>query len=164
MGLFLIAGGCFSGRLIKSALSHSEFIADLSANKGDGEKNMMLVPTYLAPSNIHGTGLFAQLPIERGTEVWKYNRVIDRHIPRTAFRNLPEIAKEFVHHYAYLSVRGWILPGDNARFINHSDDHPNISSTEPPFASDYAARDIEQGEELTIDYAIFDLVWRQNGR
>ena len=47
----------------------------------------------------------------------------------------------------------YILCCDNARFINHSNT-PNIQSdfSTDRYGVDVAARDIETGEELTIDY------------
>mgnify|MGYP002622993594 CR=1 FL=1 len=33
---------------------------------------MLLVPVRLAPSPIHGLGVFTQVAIARGTEVWRF--------------------------------------------------------------------------------------------
>jgi SET domain-containing protein len=64
--------------------------------------------------------------------------------------------KETVLKYAY-RVPGtdtYVLPADDARFMNHSD-HPvvQVSNGDGP---DVAARDIVSHEELTVDYSTFD--------
>ena len=57
-------------------------------------------------------------------------------------------------HYTYLHpiLKRRVLCGDITKFINHSET-PNIEGTnEPDGGFDVALRDIEAGEELTVDY------------
>jgi hypothetical protein len=66
-----------------------------------------------------------------------------------------EIFRGRLLHYGYIDSRlsRFILCCDDARFINHSAT-PNLISDRghDPYGVDLAARDIEAGEELTIDY------------
>ena len=69
--------------------------------------------------------------------------------------SLPADLREFIDHFGYLDFRlgKYILASDNARYINHSD-NPNIKSDETSnkYGIDIAIRDIQPGEEITIDY------------
>jgi uncharacterized protein len=119
---------------------------------------MLLVRTFLAPSRIHGIGLFAAERIKRGSLIWKMNPVIDIELVEEEIDALAEAARVQVRKYTYLDgVRGrFVLCGDDARFFNHADepncqDYPDANG-----GTTVAARDIEEGEELTSDYARFD--------
>lgn len=50
-----------------------------------------------------------------------------------------------------------MLCSDNTRFMNHSDD-PNLMDGDPndEFSDDIAAKDINEGEELTYNYRGWD--------
>jgi uncharacterized protein len=116
---------------------------------------MLLVPTFLAPSPIHGIGLFAAAPIAAGTALWRLDEAFDRAVDEIALTRLELVAQLQIQRYVYIDptrqVR--VLCGDDARFFNHADD-PNCRD-EP--GSDgtvtVAIRDIAAGEELTWDYA-----------
>jgi len=114
---------------------------------------MLLVPTYVAPSAIHGLGLFAAEPIPAGTVVWRFNSVLDRVLDRAWAASLPEVAQQFLARYAYRRGTQLVLCGDDGRFVNHSD-APTLA--ERPDTASVAARDIAAGEELTEDYRAFD--------
>ena len=120
---------------------------------------MLLVRTRLAPSTIHGLGVFAAEPIARGAEVWRFTAGFDLDLEPQALEALPEHAREWLRVYGYLDprLRRFVLCCDDARFINHSET-PNLR---PDFAReahgvDLALRDIAPGEELTVDYALVD--------
>lgn len=120
---------------------------------------MLLVRTRLAPSAIHGLGVFAAEPIARGAEVWRFTPGFDLDLEPQALEALPEHAREWLLVYGYLDPRlqRFILCCDDARFINHSAT-PNLR---PDFAReahgvDLALHDIAPGEELTVDYALVD--------
>lgn len=119
----------------------------------------MLVKTYLAPSPIHGTGVFTAEDIPRDALIWRVDWSVDRKISQAEFEQLSGAHRELWNRYAYLSRQHgvWILCGDNGRFFNHSD-APNTYERyrEVPFGIDLAARDIARGEELTTDYFGFD--------
>ncbi len=120
---------------------------------------MLLVKTTLAPSKIHGIGLFAAEPIAEGTEVWRFVPDFDGEFPASYPTSLPPVVREQFLNYAYMSRASgtYILCADDMRFINHAD-KPNILSVMREGEQegvDVAARDIEQGEELLYDYRVF---------
>jgi uncharacterized protein len=119
---------------------------------------MLLVKTFLAPSKIHGIGLFAAEHIRKGTVIWRMNPTIDLELTEEQVASLAESAREQIEKYTYLDlVRGkMVLCGDDARFFNH-DDAPNcLDYPDRDGGKTIAARDIDAGEELTCDYACID--------
>ena len=119
---------------------------------------MLLVKTFLAPSRIHGIGLFAAERIPSGTVIWRLDPLIDLELTEDQVARLAEPAREQIRKYTYLDhVRGkLVLCGDDARFFNH-EDAPNCHDfPDAEGGKTVAARDIEAGEELTSDYASFD--------
>jgi uncharacterized protein len=120
---------------------------------------MLLVPTRLAPSRIHGFGVFALAPIAKDTPVWRFAKGLDMEFSPDIVEGLPEHVRMFFSHYGYLdrNLKRIILCFDDARFVNHSDT-PNVASdyTQDPYGLDVALRDVEAGEEITMDYAGFE--------
>lgn len=120
---------------------------------------MLVVRTAIGPSAIHGIGVFAEEPISKGTVIWRYCPPFDQVISEQDVNKLPDVGRAFLETYAYRSkdLNGQILLcGDDARFLNHSDD-PN---TEDQLFLTIASRDIQQGEEITCDYRDFCTDWR----
>ena len=120
---------------------------------------MLMVRTRLAPSAIHGLGVFAAEAIARGTEVWRFTPGFDLDVEPRALDALPAHAREWLLVYGYLDPRlgRFILCCDDARYINHSA-APNLRPdfAREPHGVDLALRDIAPGEELTVDYALVD--------
>ncbi len=118
---------------------------------------MLLVPTKLGPSSIHGIGIFAAAPIAKGTVVWKLNPVIDVCLSEPAIQDLSEPARKQVKSYVYLDNRTGerILCGDDARFFNHAENPNVVDDPIDPYQC-VASRQIAVGEELTHDYFSFD--------
>lgn len=108
----------------------------------------MLVKTYVAPSSIHGMGLFANEDILKGTEVWKWMDGIDVVIPDWKYNVLHPTIQEHIQHYAWFEDGLYFLCADNGKFANHSET-PNLDSDGK---SDIVLRDIKKGEELTYNY------------
>ncbi len=132
---------------------------------------MLLVPTYLATSKIHGLGVFASVDIPEGTFVWKLNlHFCDRVVPDPA--DVKEPFASFIRTFCYFDRHRmeWILCGDDARFLNHVPLKYNkmLKTYSGPtlrplvIGADYehiwskALRDIKKDEELTCDYGTFD--------
>jgi uncharacterized protein len=115
---------------------------------------MLLVPTFLAPSAIHGIGLFAAAPVVAGTRVWRLDPAFDRTVDEVAFTLLAPVAQVLVQRYAYLDPvrRVRVLCADDARFFNHADDANCRDEPGSEGLVTVAVRDIEEGEELTWDY------------
>jgi SET domain-containing protein len=121
---------------------------------------MLLVPTRLAQSPIHGFGVFALgADRERHAGMALSPRVSTWSSARRSSDTLPAHVQTFFSHYGYLdrNMRRIILCFDDARFVNHSDT-PNVATdyAQDPYGLDVALRDIAAGEELTMDYAGFE--------
>jgi SET domain-containing protein len=114
---------------------------------------MMRVPVRLAPSRIHGMGLFALEPIAAGTLVWDFDPPVDQAIPAASLASLPPSMRRFLAIYGYRSGDRIILCGDEARYFNHSKTPSCCSGRNQ---ETLAKRDIAPGEELTDDYELFD--------
>ena len=120
---------------------------------------MLLVPTRLAPSPIHGFGVFAREMVAKGTPVWRFTPELDMTFAPDIVPTLLPHVQEFFAHYGYLdrNVKRIVLCFDDARFVNHSDT-PNVCTyyAQDAYGLDVALRDIAAGEELTMDYAGFE--------
>ena len=117
---------------------------------------MLLVPTFLAPSSIHGIGVFAEVAIDKGTTVYVFNPILDKMFTASEKQKLPAYAQEWVDDHAFLTSSNlWIIAADNDNYSNHSST-PNlveVPSSEPKITLDLvAATDIPAGTELTQDY------------
>ena len=124
-------------------------------------KTMMIVPTYVGPSEIEGVGIFAAAPIKAGTAIWILEDRFDLIVPLEEVEKLPELQRGFIERYGYPHMTRpglLVLEFDNGRFMNHCD-APNTDFTRPDMA--WAIRDIAEGEEITCDYAEFDVGFAQ---
>lgn len=121
----------------------------------------------LAPSPIHGIGVFAQQPIAAGTNVFAIDRSEIVWVPARQIAELPleDFQRGFYEDFA---IRKDGLLGCPANFnlltpgwyVNEPapGDQPNLV---PSSVFDLlAARDIAAGEELTVDYQSFGEVSR----
>lgn len=120
---------------------------------------MLRIKTTLEPSLIHGIGLFADQKIVKGALIWKFDPGIDLLISQETYSGLSEINKKFFDHYGYWSeeMGGYVCAADNHRFTNHSE-NPNVGTINAKLGDDgedVALRDIEPGEEITVDYRVF---------
>ena len=112
---------------------------------------MLLIPTIVAPSTVQGLGLFAAEPIAAGAPVWRFEPGFDRLLDAGWAATLPPVPRAFLDRHAYRSPEfpgQVVMPGDDARFLNHSET-PNIESAG---RQTHALRDIAAGEELFCDY------------
>ena len=117
---------------------------------------MMLVQTYVAPSEVEGVGVFAAKKIEKGDLIWRYDPSFDRLVPATWARDHTPMMQDFLKKYAYPAhdePEMLVIEIDNGRFMNHTET-PNTDFTR--VIEGYALRDIEPGEELTCNYSEFD--------
>ena len=118
---------------------------------------MILVKVRVLKSPIEGLGLVAGQFIPKGTKTWEFTPEFDREFTPNQFKSFPRPIQEFLNTYAYISPKtgNYILPADDERFTNHSE-NPNTTSVEVEGEEDYdiAARDIEEGEEITTDYGL----------
>ena len=121
---------------------------------------MLLVKTKIGPSKIAGIGLFADEFIPKGKWIWRFKEGFDLRVDANYPNSLPEPAKSFFATHAYQNNKTlkYVLCADDSRFFNHSN-NPNthcIKDPEDEETADIASRDIQIGEELTVDYREFD--------
>jgi uncharacterized protein len=116
---------------------------------------MLRVPTFVAPSPIAGVGLFAATDLPANYAIWEFAEGIDWRITPSELAFFPEPFQSNLRHYLYQEDSGlYVLCGDNAKYMNHSDD-PNCDDTGGEYT--VSRRSIAAGEELTCDYRLFDL-------
>ena len=114
---------------------------------------MLLVKTEIKQSEIHGTGLFANEFIAKGSVIFKES-IFTKYFTEDEYNSLPELQKQFIDHYCYFLGGVWRCSMDNDRFTNHSDT-PN--TIDQDYYTTIAAVDINIGDEITADYSsIFD--------
>jgi SET domain-containing protein len=128
---------------------------------------MLLVRTKIAPSQIHGFGLFADQFIAKGEVIWRFSPGFDLEKTVEELATLPVHIQEWFKHCAYLDYHfdRYVLCTDNARFVNHSET-PSMYSDygQDNYGPDVAIHDIKAGEELTNDYTQFDMDWIDNNK
>ncbi len=122
---------------------------------------MLLVKASAKPSSINGIGLFADEDISKGTIIWKYNPVFDIAFSIDDVNAMDKIGQELINRYAYLSTiqNKYIYSIDDSRFTNHSSTNPNEDVLFLPGdieTSAVANRDILKGEEILVNYRLFD--------
>lgn len=110
---------------------------------------MLLIPTYVKRSRIHGFGIFTTTAVKRSEVIWTYNPEMDFRIP---LKEMDERAM----HFAYVNRENpeWaVLCGDHAIYWNFAMDF-NCTESCPPrrdFESPIVAiRDISADDELTL--------------
>lgn len=118
---------------------------------------MLLVKTKIGPSKIEGIGLFAAEFIPKGTPLWKFMPGFDVVKEKKDLASLSEASREQFLKYSSNFGGKYVLGFDDSRFWNHSE-QPNVKQdfSSDPFGIEIAARDIEEGEELTEDYKLYD--------
>lgn len=111
---------------------------------------MLLIEHFVAPSSIHGLGVFAATFVPKGTKVWVFHPAIDRIIPTSELVGLPQhVIARLEAHSEYLPSRESIrIAVDGDYFLNHSDD-PNLEDRDDEM---FACSDIQAGDELHLDY------------
>jgi uncharacterized protein len=117
---------------------------------------MMLVPTYLDKSRVHGIGIFARDFIPEGTRVWEFTLGCDQVYSEDDLAALRPLQRDTILFYGYVEPGrdGVVLCCDNARHFNllrgancGSGDH-----VVDGYISTLALRDIAAGEELTYPF------------
>jgi len=109
-----------------------------------------MVTTYLKQSEIHGWGVFAKEKIAKGTLMWEFAPGFDLELKLEDFP--PQEC--YIRHYGSMTEPEiYLLCGDDARFMNHSE-NPNVSASG---SQNFALRDIEPDEEIVCDYREFDI-------
>jgi SET domain-containing protein len=115
---------------------------------------MIIVPTYLNKSEIHGFGVFAKTFIPQGAKVWEFHPTFDITFTEEQFESLPPATRAEIEVHLYQPEPGGLLYYESTmgKYMNHCRE-PNVDFSE--VGAGWATRDIQPGEELTCDYRHF---------
>jgi SET domain-containing protein len=106
---------------------------------------MLTLPSFIAPSSIHGYGCYTSQHIEAGALVWVYNHTLDRVL------SADPSDWERLHAYGSNASGRLVLPCDNAAWINFAES-PNLIEAEE-LNGEFclrACREIRACTELTV--------------
>lgn len=102
-----------------------------------------------------GVGLIANKRIPKGTITWCRDD-LDLVLTRKQLKTLPKLARQTFQKYCTRMNDGdYLLNWDNGRYQNHSCNP--TSCLLPGFDCEISLRDIEEGEQITSDYATYNL-------
>ena len=105
-------------------------------------------------SDLIGSGVFATLPIPKGTIMYVKDP-LEVEIPPLRYSSFRHTYKSIVDRYSYIDPQGArIVSWDIAKFVNHHCDCNTISTG---YSFEIAIRDIAAGEEITDEYGLFNL-------
>ena len=100
-----------------------------------------------------GLGVVATKPIPAGTIIWVRDS-LDRTIPRSEAQALGPLFKASLKHFTFWEseAEDLVLCWDHGRYVNHSCEANCLGGG---FEFEIAVADIDEGEQLTDDYATF---------
>ena len=112
------------------------------------------VLTRLGPSKIHGVGVFAIVKIPEGSYIFADDDEEMIWLSKSQLKDLPKAFKKLYEDFCISKGGKYGCPRSFNRltpawYLNDSD-HPNVAADEN--YNFLALRDIEEGEELTVDY------------
>lgn len=121
---------------------------------------MLYVKTKVAPSPIHGLGIFTEEFIPQGSVIWKFTPGFDLKFTREQILSFPELPQIYIYKYSWKSSKSqmYCFSSDNGKYFNHSDNANTVSNYldgEEEVVTT-ALRDIQIGEELTDNYSTFE--------
>lgn len=110
-----------------------------------------IVKIRLAPSSIHGVGVFVMRDIKKGEKL--YTDIIPHQfdLPYARFNKLDKEIREILLGHFPLIIEGshFMYPVTKmSAYLNHSDE-PNYDAI-----NDVALKDISKGQEVTEDYKL----------
>jgi hypothetical protein len=117
---------------------------------------MMLIPTRVGPSAIHGLGLFTVTAVAAGTPVCVFDLRYDARFTGDEVAAMPPLMRAFVERFGFPDQDEpglFCVEFDNGRFMNHAD-RPNLMQ-DGVYAR--AAGDLAAGDELTYNYRLVGL-------
>ncbi|MFZ2500447.1 MAG: SET domain-containing protein [Minisyncoccia bacterium] len=121
---------------------------------------MLTILASAKSSPIHGIGLFADQFIPKGTVTWRFDPAWDIIFPKDEVESMLEHQKRLIEFFAYFSStrQAYIYSIDDSRFLNHSTNpnHDILPIQNEVELCNVSNRDIQIGEELTVDYRSFD--------
>jgi hypothetical protein len=125
---------------------------------------MLLIPTELRQSPIHGVGVFytGKEPIPAGNLIWFFQEGFDQRWAEEEILNFPEQAQIHCYYNVWRSkVTGlYLLCADNLKYVNHAYT-PNTEFCAVPRLKEPACFSrvvIGLGDEIVQNYQEFDSV------
>ena len=109
----------------------------------------------LKQSRINGRGLFANSFIPKGTVLWVHVPSLEINYSYDQFDKFSKKYQDYLIKYAYWWKGKICLGKDNSKYWNHSCDPNTAPVPSNPNKWDFAIKDIQKGEEITYDYALF---------
>lgn len=121
---------------------------------------MYLVNFKIAPSEVHGLGIFSLERVPKGKLVWKFDPSIDKSFALKEINLCPPSVRNYLFKHCY-SPDGeeFIFCGDGGIYTNHSDT-PNTRSLS--LTELVAACNIYPGDEILSNYREFDDIKRES--
>jgi hypothetical protein len=116
------------------------------------------VYTRLAPSKIHGVGVFAIRDIPKGTNIFENDTSRMVRIEKNDVANVNPALKQLYEDFCVIQGNEYRAPENfNSMtvgwYLNESKRNPNVRCTE--HYDFIALRDIKRGEELLVDYSTY---------
>lgn len=114
--------------------------------------------TRLGISSIHGIGVFAIADIDAGTPLFEFDNTEMVWIENNQIENLSPQVKSLYTDFCIKKNNQYGCPSNfnqltMAWYMNHSENPNVIANEEYNF---FSSRDIKDGEELTINYNLFN--------
>jgi uncharacterized protein len=102
-----------------------------------------------------GYGVFATQFIPKGTIVYAKD-CLEIEIKEKDFKKYEPALKEQIEKYSYTDERGIrVISWDLGKYVNHCCDSNTLSTS---YGFDIAVRDINEGDEMTCDYAMLNVL------
>ena len=114
---------------------------------------MFTISTYIEKTKDKGFGVFAKEYIKKDTIIWEFIEGLDIKIHKDNLEKLNNTQKNFVDVYFWKEDDHYYSSCDHSVFQNHSSNPNSITSGSLYMV---ASKDIEVGEELTVNYSHFD--------
>lgn len=115
---------------------------------------MYLIKVKIKDSTIHGKGYFADQFVPMGTIVYCYSSK-DIKISKDRFEKLPKDKKNHLVEFAVEDEFGNWVETETGPFTNHSCDPTIMPIYVQGNYLDIAIKDINIGDEITLDYGLF---------
>lgn len=110
-------------------------------------------------NNTVGYGVFATQKIPQGTITYVKDSM-EIEISPSEFILFQKELQESIEKYSYIDERGYrIVSWDFGKYVNHC---CNFNSISTGYGFEIAVRDIEEGEQITDEYGVFNLQEEMN--
>ncbi len=120
---------------------------------------MLHIKYRLAPSAIHGIGVFSVHDISEGFYIAEASPLLDINLNQDQFTSLSNEEQQEIKHHGHFDkiLNMWHVDFDMTRFANHSDTPNLIQKYNEKGYYILSLREIKSGEELTINYEDFEI-------